>query len=124
MPALSVLLVEDDFLIRACLSEYLQDSDIAVYEADTKAEAILHLDSADPVSVLVTDLSLPDGSGADVGTHARRQHPDLPIVYISGHGAAVGDAVATDPGRDRFISKPYTLSAVLDAITDLTRVAY
>jgi len=116
----SVLLVEDDFLIRACLAEFLHDQNLVVHEADSQAEALLHLDSTAPVSVVITDISLPDGDGRAVARHARVRRPALPVIYISGYGDSV---TREHDAFSRFISKPYSMMDVLDAVRALTQAA-
>ncbi|GBD56221.1 response regulator [Gluconobacter wancherniae] len=118
--SLAVLVVEDDFLIRTCLMEFLQDSGMAVREAENCAEAAEAVRSEPVLHALVADLTLPDGDGMAITHLARDKWPDLPVIYISGHGALRRDETSGDPARDRFISKPYTLASILEAIEDMT----
>ncbi|EHH69415.1 response regulator [Gluconobacter morbifer] len=118
-PSLSVLLIEDDFLIRTCLAEFLQDNDLTVMEAGNCAEAEAIITQTAALDAVVADVTLPDGDGMALSRSAREKWPDLPVIYISGHGDLRRNETSNDPSRDRFISKPYTLASILDALQDM-----
>ncbi|RUT24524.1 response regulator [Asaia sp. W19] len=111
----TVLVVEDDFLIRTCLIEFLEESDVTVLEADNCATARSLILSDRPLDVLIMDISLPDGSGAELGQESRRLRPELPIIYTTGHGMAVDKTSALD----RVMTKPYQLDAILGVVQEL-----
>lgn len=115
----TVLLVEDDFLIRSCLTEYLEDSNVTVLEAESCSRARAFIMSDQHFDVVIMDISLPDGSGADIGVESRRQRPDVPIIYATGHGASFQSPNA----GDRVVSKPYHLDTVLSLIQELRLTA-
>ncbi|MBF0859433.1 response regulator [Gluconobacter sp. LMG 31484] len=122
-PSLIVLLIEDDFLIRTCLAEFLLDSGLTVREADNCAEARAIIGAECRLDALVADMTLPDRDGMSLVHPARERWPDLPVIYISGHGDLRRDETSGDPARDRFISKPYTLASILEALKDMTSAA-
>lgn len=117
--SLTVLIIEDDFLIRTCLVEFLQDSGLDVREAGNCSEAMDWIASEQKLDALVADMNLPDGDGMSLSHHARDRWPDLPVIYISGHGDLRRDETSGDPARDRFISKPYSLATILKALQDM-----
>ncbi len=80
---LRVLVVEDEALIRMLLAEMLVDMGHRVQEAATVVEATAQLAAA-AFDVLVTDVSLPDGSGIALATAAMSRDPNLRIVIASG----------------------------------------
>ncbi|MDO9417834.1 PAS domain-containing protein [Pararhizobium sp.] len=113
---LTILLVEDDMLIRANTAEMLQDLGHAVIEAATAAEALAKLTQRD-LDVLVTDLGLPDMSGADMAVIARRQYPSLAIIFATGNDqtpvGTVDDAI--------LLTKPYDSLGLRSALKQLER---
>ncbi|WP_025841868.1 response regulator [Asaia platycodi] len=111
----TVLVVEDDFLIRTCLIEFLEDSDVSVLEAENCATARGFIQSDMVLDLLIMDISLPDGSGADLGRESRQIRPDLPIIYTTGHGMTL-DALSP---IDRVMTKPYQLDAILTVVHEL-----
>ncbi|AOX16508.1 response regulator [Kozakia baliensis] len=118
----TILIIEDDFLIRTCLTEFLEDSDMQVLEAESCAEARQHLQNDRHVDVLIADLSLPDGDGAALISEIRAARPALPVIYTTGHGARIGERVQLNPEIDRVISKPYALDAVCQTVTELGKL--
>lgn len=89
-------------------------------EAETCAEARAIITESAALDAVVADMSLPDGDGMTVVRAARERWAALPVLYISGHGDLRRAETSDDPARDRFISKPYTLASVLEALEDMT----
>ena len=86
-----VLLVDDEALIRATLAEDLAAHGWSVSEAANGAAALERLDAGEAIDLLVTDLAMPGMDGLTLIREARRRHPSLPAVLITGHA---GDAQA------------------------------
>ena len=81
VPAVRILIVEDDEAQRACLSELLTRAGFVVSETEDGAHALEQIDVTD---CLITDLGLPVMCGAELIRRTRDQHPSLPIIAISG----------------------------------------
>ncbi len=99
----TILLVEDDFLIRLNAVDLVQELGHEVVEATT-AEQALPLLKERRFDVILTDIGLPAMSGADLAVHARTQDTDIGVVFATGH-----DRLPTVPG-DRapvLLMKPY-----------------
>lgn len=112
----SVLLVEDEPLLRELLSAELEDAGYRVIEAETGDDAIRLLDRADPIDLLFTDIRLPGlTDGWAVARHARALRPGLPVIYATGHSPTAVDMV---PGAT-LMRKPFGLSAMIAAATGL-----
>ena len=111
MPAISVLLVEDEALISMMVSDALSEVGFKVHEAATADEALRYLGEGRAVDVLFTDINLAGGmSGAELAQRARALKPGLPVVYASGRYR--GEDM---PGRvpdSVFVQKPYDPAAV------------
>ena len=111
----TVLLVEDDALIRGNTAEILKDAGFVVMEAGSAEDAMIALQTA-PVDVLVTDVNLPGASGPELAARARALRPSATVVYATGDaGAVVGDA------RTSVLPKPYGAAALLAAIREHAR---
>ncbi|MBD0415487.1 hybrid sensor histidine kinase/response regulator [Oryzicola mucosus] len=100
--ALRVLVVEDDFLIRANTSEMLSDIGYSVEEASAGMEALALLKAQD-IDVLVTDLGLPDMNGGELAAKARDIRPHVGIVFATGQDRAPESA----PRDAVLLTKPY-----------------
>ncbi len=117
MPPKSVLLVEDDALLRECLAEMLGDAGWRVAEAASAAKALDWMAANGMPDALVTDLGLGPGiSGLALIAEARRRWPGLRAVLASGADAAKLDMHPTD----RFLGKPFGVGALIRVVTELT----
>lgn len=82
----TILLVEDADDVRASTARLLKGAGMAVLQAQTGQEALAVLNrAAYPVDLMITDMGLPDMSGARLLEAARESHPDLPAVLVTGH---------------------------------------
>ncbi|WP_294195255.1 type II toxin-antitoxin system ParD family antitoxin [uncultured Sphingomonas sp.] len=109
----TILLVEDDALIRSATAEVLQEAGHVVVDAASAEEAMAALQTA-PIDVLVTDVHLPGTSGLELASRAAELHPGIRIVVASGDVGAVKDA-----GRDlRLLTKPYGARDLLSVVAD------
>jgi PAS domain S-box-containing protein len=107
----TVLLVEDDPLVRSVAADVLQDAGYVVVEAGSAEEALTALQTA-PVDVLVTDLNLPGMSGAALAEQARQGRGNVGIVF------ATGDPTAADIAHDdaQILAKPFSMEALRAAV--------
>jgi PAS domain S-box-containing protein len=81
----TVLLVDDEPLVRASTADMLHELGFAVIEADS-ADAALALAAQEPVfDLLVTDHLMPGKTGVDLAMALREQRADLPVLIVSGY---------------------------------------
>lgn len=97
----SVLLAEDEFLIRAVLVDALGDIGLACIEAPTGQAALDVVTGTASLSAIIVDIGLPDMSGEKVIEAAARHRPGTPVIRCSGSGGAVPPGVHVFP-------KPYS----------------
>jgi len=82
----TILLVDDEPLIRMVAAEQLAEMGYIVIEAGDAREAMRILDSSRPIALLVTDVGLPHGmNGRQLADAARLGRPALPILFITGY---------------------------------------
>jgi CheY-like chemotaxis protein len=98
---MTVLLVEDDALIRMNTAEMLQDSGFIVVEAGSAEDARAALQTM-AVDFLVTDLNLPGASGTELAAEARALRPSTMIVFATGDPSSV-----RDQSGSVVLAKPY-----------------
>jgi len=108
-----ILLCEDEPLIRMVTVDMLEMLDLEVVESATVAEALAALD--DDIDLLISDVSLPDGSGVDLAGKVREARPDMPVVFATGHHmkAPLDNSV--------ILAKPFDEAALAAAIAALTK---
>jgi len=108
-----LLLVEDEAVIRSFAARALRRRGWWVAEAGDGSSAVhaLH-EPAQPFDLLLIDLKLPDMAGTEVIRQARLQHPDLPVVVISGELSASEALDPADHGVS-LLAKPFTLAELV-----------
>jgi len=79
-----ILYVEDNDFIRESFAELLATADRRIVGVSDGVGARQALSEHD-VDLLITDISLPDGSGLDVAAEALGRNPKLPVILCSGH---------------------------------------
>jgi len=112
----SVLLAEDEFLIRAVLADALGAIGISCIEASTGQAALDVVTSDAPLAAIIVDIGLPDMSGERVIEAAARQRPQTPIIRCSGTSPA--DALTT-AGRVHVFPKPYNIDELSKFVASL-----
>ena len=113
--AKTILLVEDEILIRLLMADTLRDAGYQVVEATNADEALAVLQSRPELDLVVTDVRMPGTmDGLQLATHWKQLYPARPAIVVSGHLLAeqVGPA-------DAFLPKPYTDAALLETVGEL-----
>src|ERR1700675_4204901 len=81
----TILVVEDEVLVRMALAETLRDEGYSVLEAANADEALGVLASATPLDVVLTDVNMPGSlDGVALGRYARMTKPALKVIVVSG----------------------------------------
>lgn len=117
--ARTVLVVEDETMVRMPIAEYLRDCGYNVVEAGDASEAIAAMDAETPVSLVFTDIRMPgkmDGFG--LAEWFQSHHPDVPVLLTSGYHGGRSSPGISIPGT-RFIEKPYSQNQVARRIAAL-----
>lgn len=109
---LSVLLCEDEPLIKIELAALLRDLGHAVSEAASGSEALTALE-AGTFEILIADIELPDMSGLELAAMARRRLPGIGIIFATGR-VDIDEASLVENAI--MITKPYGEAAIADAI--------
>ena len=107
-----ILLVEDNADARAMTSELLAMLGHRVLAVGTAEEA-LPLLGTPGLDLLLTDISLPRMSGAELAELAARDYPQLEVVFSTGHAPA--NSGVLDP-QARFLVKPFTVKQLQQAL--------
>ncbi|WP_312367468.1 PAS domain-containing protein [Ensifer sp.] len=108
---LTLLLVEDDFLIRMNTADILREHGHEVIEAGTAAQAISAA-QAGRIDLILTDLGLPDMQGGDLAVAVRAIRPEVGVVFATGETSMPPGAC---PGAVLLV-KPYTERSLQQAI--------
>ncbi len=110
----TILLVEDEDALRSLTIRILEREGYAVLAASLPSEAIeLAARHGESVDLLLTDVVMPEMSGAKLAERLRGARPDLRVIYTSGYVARLGDL----PEGATFVSKPFTGAQLLAAVS-------
>jgi DNA-binding response OmpR family regulator len=116
----SILLVEDDPLLRHAFRLLLEDAGYEVHEAGTAAEALDEAAARRPALVLL-DLGLPDRPGLEVARHIT-SHPEtagVRVVALTGRVGAHERAACLEAGCSHYFTKPIEPRELLRRLPEL-----
>ncbi len=108
----SVLIIDDEEIIREALEALLSAQGYRVRTAATGGEGIDRLGDG-PVDVVLLDLMLPDRNGLEVLEEIRRIDEELPVVMITAFGTIESAIAATKQGAFHYFTKPFKNDEVL-----------
>jgi hypothetical protein len=116
----SVVLVEDEPLVRNLVSEVLRLSGFVVVEFASAGEVLARdRRGLGEVDLLVTDVVLPGLSGIDLAAELARRRPGMRVLFLSGYSAELaGLEEAMGPGR-AFLPKPFSPDTLLRQVREL-----
>ncbi|MEA2753937.1 MAG: hypothetical protein QOJ54_226 [Aliidongia sp.] len=108
-PSEIVMVVEDDERVRMVSAEALEELGYAVVAAAGPEDALRTLAGGQPVSLLFTDVVMPEMSGRELADRAHRMIPGLKVLYTTSYtrDAIVHNGVL-DPGTN-LLTKPFTI---------------
>ncbi|MCP4757056.1 MAG: response regulator [Proteobacteria bacterium] len=108
-----ILVIDDEHLIRESISDFLEDADYTVLQAENGKKGLEAFRIEMPDIVLV-DLRMPEVDGLDVLATVKRESPDIPVIVVSGTGVLQDAIEALRLGAWDFITKPIGDMAVLE----------
>ena len=113
-----VLLVDDHADTVGLMARLLRGQGFDVVKADSVAAAMGAHDGR-AFDLLVSDLSLPDGSGLDVIHRLRQRMPTLRGIAVSGHGSDDDRAASLAAGFARHVTKPIDFTRFVEVCREV-----
>src|SRR5215831_4979788 len=110
MRAATILVVDDEPLIRYALNDRLVADGYRVVEAGTAADAIAK--SAEGVDLVLLDYKLPDGDGLSVLKRIRERDPDALVILLTAHSSVEIAVEAMKQGAYHYANKPFNLDEI------------
>lgn len=112
-----ILITDDERDIRELIADILQDEGYSTRLAGSSDECMAEIEKAPP-AMMILDIWLKDSNmdGIDILKVVKRDHPDVPIVIISGHGNIEIAVAAIKQGAYDFIEKPFNIDQLLVVI--------
>lgn len=113
----SILVVDDEDIIREFLFEVLRES-------YTVATAVDGQDAIDKVKagrfdLIITDLKMPRVSGEELVRFVRSHEPTSKVIVISGYSTLFSVSQSVDSGANAFLSKPFSIKQLMQTVTSV-----
>jgi FixJ family two-component response regulator len=107
--------VDDEPAVRRALGRLLRAAGFAVEEYGS-AEEFLHRPPFDGPGCMILDLRMPGLTGLDLQARLAGIAPDLPVVFLTGHGDVPASVEAMKGGAEDFLTKPVDEGVLLEAV--------
>jgi len=115
MPAEQILIVDDEDGVRQALASALESASYSVEQAST-ADAAIPMLTAKSYSLILSDLLMPGSNGFTLLEYARRNHPQVPVVMVTGvHDISVA-LEAIRMGAYDYLLKPFQREQLLAVV--------
>jgi signal transduction histidine kinase/CheY-like chemotaxis protein/HAMP domain-containing protein len=116
----TILVAEDEMVLREMACEFLKDSGYRVLEAASGREAIrVWQQHRGEIDLLLTDMKMPEGmSGLDIAEHMLAEQPGLRIIFTSGYSDDVVGPEILERSNGRFLAKPYTYADLVRQVRE------
>lgn len=119
-PLISV--VDDDESVRESLPDLLREFGFAA-QAFSSAEEFLASDCVGPTRCLVLDIAMPGMTGPDLQQELARRRQEIPIIFITAHADETVRPRLLERGAVECLSKPFSETALLEALNAALRVS-
>ena len=116
---LTVLVAEDEPTVRALAESIIEEVGYTTFSAANAREALALLEDGASITLLFTDINMPDGpdglDGLELARCAVELRPDLRVIYTTGGGLTDGmSALFVEGGT--FLPKPFTRQQLVAAV--------
>lgn len=115
----TILVVEDDAIVRMLIVDVLEELEFRVLEAADAEEALVIVNTASQViDLMMTDVGLPDMDGKQLAGKVRELRPSLPILFASGYAENIDV-----PAGMQVIAKPFSIDQLRDKVKSMLSVS-
>ena len=111
----TILLVEDEHMVRAVAERALTRHGYTVLSAENGEEALEILGREEKIDLMISDVVMPTMDGPTTVRAARKSHPDLPILFISGY-AEEQLRKSIDIPNVSFLAKPFSVQSLAETV--------
>ena len=111
----TLLIVDDDTLIRDTLHEFLSENH-ECHTADRAEQALSYLE-VERYDAVITDVSMPGLTGREILMYVQNQHPTTPVIVISGKPDGSDGKSLVEMGAFAYLTKPFRLDEIEEIVT-------
>jgi len=108
-----VLVVDDDAVVGHSISRVLTEQGYQVRETLSGMEALEELDHQH-YDMVFTDIKMPGMDGLHMTSRVKKNHPEIPVVVITGYGTEANEQRAQDLGVAGFLRKPLSPQMIIE----------
>ena len=119
MPKKTILIIEDEDVLRKLLKEFLEESGYLVLKAKDGLEGI-EMISKKAFDLIIVDIVLPYVSGIGIIKMAKTKCPEIPIICMTGYGY-FPEKLAEEEHADKVFHKPFEFKKLAEAIKTLLK---
>jgi CheY-like chemotaxis protein len=120
----TILVIEDDDDIRQMICDILEDEGYETVQAANGLEGLKVLRKHKEISIIITDLLMPEKEGIETITEIRKDYPGIMILAISGGGICMPENylnLAKAMGANATLCKPFGRKELLNAVENMDR---
>ncbi len=117
--AQTILVVEDEASIASFVSLYLKNAGYEVRAVSTGSAALTHV-AADPPTLIILDLMLPDLDGIEICRRVRKTS-DVPILMLTARDEDVDKIIGLEVGADDYLTKPFNPRELVARVKSVLR---
>jgi len=118
-----VLLVEDDEIMRISVEDRLRLENIPTISAPSLSEAHKQMRTGE-IDLVVSDIRLPDGTGADLFREVSQNYPGTPVIMMTAYGSVPQAVELVKAGVSDYLIKPFEMETFISRIRrNLSKIA-
>lgn len=111
----SVLIIEDEKIMRITLEDFLKSKDFEVYATDKGLEGI-EIFKKEDIDCVITDVRLPDIDGLSILKELKNSNTNVPVIVMTAYGTIQMAVTAMKMGAFDYITKPFSLDEFIMVI--------
>jgi len=113
----NALIVDDDRILRHLIKKKFQ-AHTGVFSTLLAADGVEAVQSLkdNPVSIVVTDLHMPNMDGFELLAHMSAKYPDIPVIVLTAYSTPQSKQRVLDTGAEAFIEKPFVVEDLADRV--------
>jgi CheY-like chemotaxis protein len=116
-PTATLLLVEDNAMVRRSVDAILRGMGYHVIAVDSGEKCIEAVKkSDDPIDLLITDIVMPEMNGRELIERVRALRPDVPVLFMSGYDRSTLASRNLSATVEHFLQKPFDSQELADAV--------
>ena len=116
-----ILIVDDNMNMSSLLREILEVFDFEGVNVESGEKALESLES-EQYDMVITDLKMPGMSGEELFSAVKQDHPEMPVVVITGYSVSSPETQIILGKADGFLHKPFKVTDVEGLLKDVLKI--